>query len=173
MARTAGESQFGPTVGSVSTSIDRVKSVAAAAGLQIEVVSFPQGTKTAVQAAEAVGADVGEIVKSLVFAVGDEPVVALVPGDRRLDTAKLARLAGASAPAERVSLDDVRAATGFVAGGTPPFAHSSDLRVFADEGLRRFDRVWAAAGTPHTVFRLTVSDLDRIAGPTWGDISES
>ena len=156
----------------MSTSIDRVKIAAAAAGLEIEVVSFPQGTKTAVQAADAVGADVGEIVKSLVFAVDGEPVVALVPGDRRLDTAKLAHLAGAATTATRVSLDDVRAATGFVAGGTPPFAHVNDLRVFADEGLRRFDRVWAAAGTPHTVFQLTVVDLDRIACPVWGDISE-
>ena len=168
-----GSQSSPPTVVGMSKSIDRVRDEAARAGLEIEVVSFPEGTKTARQAAEAVGSDIGEIVKSLVFAVDGEPVVALVPGDRRLDTAKLGQLAGSEQKAERVSLDDVRDATGFVAGGTPPFAYKKDLRVYADEGLRRFDRVWAAAGTPHTVFQLTVEDLDRIAEPVWGDISES
>jgi Cys-tRNA(Pro) deacylase len=157
----------------VSASIERVKRVALDAGLEIEVVSFPDAVRTADQAAEAVGCDVSRIVKSLVFVVGDEHVMALVPGDRRLDTAKLAAAAGHSEVARRASLDDVRAVTGFVAGGTPPFGHVSEIRVFSDLGLRRHDAVWAAAGTPHTVFELEIADLERIVRPHWADISET
>jgi prolyl-tRNA editing enzyme YbaK/EbsC (Cys-tRNA(Pro) deacylase) len=120
-----------------------------------------------------VGCEVSRIVKSLVFVVGDEHVMALVPGDKRLDTVKLARASGHREPAARASLDDVRAVTGFVAGGTPPFGHTSEIRVFADLGLKRHHAVWAAAGTPHTVFEVEVTDLDRIVGLHWADLSEA
>jgi prolyl-tRNA editing enzyme YbaK/EbsC (Cys-tRNA(Pro) deacylase) len=156
----------------MSASIERVREAARAHGLEIEVVAFPDAVRTAFQAAEAVGCEVSRIVKSLVFVVGDEHVVALVPGDRRLDTMKLSNATGASSPAQRASLDDVRAVTGFVAGGTPPFGHVSEIVVYADLGLRRHDAVWAAAGTPHTVFEIEISDLDRIAQPRWADLSE-
>ncbi len=156
----------------MSTSIERVKQAARDAGLEIEVVEFSDAARTAPQAAEAIGCEVSRIVKSLVFVVGDEHVMALVSGDRRLDTSKLAEAAGHSEPASRASLDDVRAVTGFVAGGTPPFGHISEIRVFSDLGLRRHTSVWAAAGTPHTVFELQIEDLDRIVGPHWADISE-
>lgn len=141
-------------------------------GLPIEVVTFPNETKTAVQAAAALGCNVGQIVKSLVFRFGDEFVVVLVPGDRRLDTSKLATAAGGGSKVRRAELDDVRAATGFVAGGTPPFGHVNDLRIFADTGLRRTPTVWAAAGTPHTVFEIAVDDLEHLVNPWWGDLSE-
>jgi prolyl-tRNA editing enzyme YbaK/EbsC (Cys-tRNA(Pro) deacylase) len=157
----------------MSASIERVRVAARAHGLEIEVVTFPDAVRTAPEAADAVGCDVSRIVKSLVFLVGDEHVVALVPGDRRLDTHKLSAAGGSDTPARRASLDDVRAATGFVAGGTPPFGHVSEIAVYADLALRRHDAVWAAAGTPHTVFEITVDDLDRIARPHWADISES
>jgi prolyl-tRNA editing enzyme YbaK/EbsC (Cys-tRNA(Pro) deacylase) len=157
----------------MSASIERVRQAARDAGLEIDVVSFPDAVRTAPQAAAAVGCDVSRIVKSLVFVVGDEHVMALVAGDKRLDTSKLAEAAGHRGAATRASLDDVRAVTGFVAGGTPPFGHSSSIRVFADVGLERHDSVWAAAGTPHTVFELEVSELDRIVGPHWADLSES
>jgi prolyl-tRNA editing enzyme YbaK/EbsC (Cys-tRNA(Pro) deacylase) len=75
------------------------------------------------------------------------------------------------ASVERAPLDLVREATGFVAGGTPPFGHVRPLRVFADEALRRHDPVWAAAGTPTTVFPISIADLDRIVGPSWGRLS--
>ena len=156
----------------MSTSIERVKQAARDAGLEIEVVEFSDAARTAPQAAEAIGCEVSRIVKSLVFVVGDEHVMALVSGDRRLDTSKLAEAAGHSEPASRASLDDVRAVTGFVAGGTPPFGHITEIRVFSDLGLRRHTSVWAAAGTPHTVFELQIEDLDRIVGPHWADISE-
>lgn len=137
---------------------------------------FPEGTKTAADAAKAVGCPVSAIVKSLVFVLIDdegseEPVVALVPGDLRLDTGRLAAAAGATG-SRRASLDEVRQATGFAAGGTPPFGHATSLRVFADNRLRRNEPVWAAAGTPTTVFPISIADLDRLAKPVWEDLSE-
>lgn len=148
--------------------------LSAAPGLDTKVHFFPQGTKTAADAAAAIGCPVAAIVKSLVFFVQDgaleEPVVALVPGNLRLDTAKLARAAGA-AGARRASLDEVREATGYAAGGTPPFGHTNSLRVFADPQLKRHDPVWAAGGTPSTVFPISLADLDRLATPIWAAIT--
>ncbi len=137
---------------------------------------FPEGTKTAEDAAAAIGCPVSAIVKSLVFVLigpdaSEEPVVALVPGDLRLDTVKLADAAGVTG-SRRATLDEVRSATGYAAGGTPPFGHATALRVFADNRLRRNDPVWAAAGTPTTVFPISITDLDRLARPVWGDLSE-
>jgi Cys-tRNA(Pro) deacylase len=140
------------------------------AGIEADVRVFPEGTKTAEDAARAIGCEVAAIVKSLVFQVDGEPVVALVPGDLRLDTAKLAAAAGGKT-AERASLDQVRDATGFVAGGTPPFGHAHQLEVFADHRLRRHDPVWCAAGTPTSVFPISILDLDRLARPLWVDIT--
>ena len=134
--------------------------------LHAEVRVFAEGTKTAEDAARAVGCPAAAIVKSLVFVVDDETVVALVPGDLRLDTSKLSAAAGSGA-VRRASLDEVREATGYAAGGTPPFGHTNPLRVFADPELKRNDPVWAAAGTPNTVFPISISDLDRLATPVW------
>lgn len=142
--------------------------------LNTEIHFFPEGTKTARDAAQAIGCPVSAIVKSLVFVVQDgtseEPVVALVPGDLRLDVAKLAVEADA-ATSRRATLDEVKDATGYAAGGTPPFGHRQSLRVFADPELRRTDPVWAAAGTPTTVFPISLEDLDTLAQPTWADIT--
>ncbi len=144
-------------------------------GLASKVRDFPEGTKTAQDAANAIGCPVSAIVKSLVFMVvtgdSEEAVVALVPGDLMLDTAKLAAVAGADR-ARRASLDEVRNATGFAAGGTPPFGHATALRVFADPMLRRNDPVWAAAGTPSTVFPISLDDLDRLASPRWAEVTQ-
>lgn len=148
----------------------RVVDAAAAHGVEIDVTEFPEGTKTAVDAANAIGCDVAAIVKSLVFTVDERPVVALVPGDLRLEPSKLAAAAGGSVAA-RASLETVRQATGFAAGGTPPFGHATDLAVFADPALRRHDPVWAAAGTPRTVFPISIADLDRLASPLWVEIA--
>ena len=131
---------------------------------------FPDGTKTAIDAARAVGCRPSQIVKSLVFEVDGEAVLALVPGDRRLRTDSLARAAGGRG-ARRASLDRVKEATGYAAGGTPPFGHAHPIRVFADLALRRHDPVWAAAGTPTTVFPISLADLDRVAGPSWCELS--
>jgi prolyl-tRNA editing enzyme YbaK/EbsC (Cys-tRNA(Pro) deacylase) len=137
-----------------------------AVALESQIHIFPEGTKTAEDAANAIGCPVSAIVKSLVFVVGDEPVVALVPGDLRLDTSKLSA-AGGGGEVRRAALDEVRESTGYAAGGTPPFGHAQPLRVFADPELKRNDPVWAAAGTPTTVFPISISDLDRLASPIW------
>lgn len=141
-----------------------------AVGIDLEIHVFPEGTKTADDAARAVGCPVSAIVKSLVFAVDNTPVLALVPGDRRLDTDKLA-VAAEGSEVRRASLDEVRDATGYAAGGTPPFGHTRPIQVFADESLRRNDPVWAAGGTPTTVFPISPSELDRLAEPVWTDIT--
>jgi len=146
----------------------RLSAWAGGAGLDLDIRVFPEGTRTAIDAANAIGCEVAAIVKSLVFIVDGEPVVALVPGDLRLDTAKLAAAAGGNR-AGRASLEQVREATGYAAGGTPPFGH--DCRVFADPALTRNDTVWAAAGTPTTVFSISIDDLGRLSGATWVSIT--
>ena len=148
----------------------RVLHAARARGLDLEVHHFPDGTKTAADAAAAIGCSVAAIVKSLVFILGEDPVMVLVPGDRMLDLARLEAVSG-SGPARRATLEEVRNATGFAAGGTPPFGHIQPIRVFADEALRRNDPVWAAGGTPTTVFPISLRDLDRLVSPSWGDLS--
>lgn len=148
----------------------RVQEAAARRGLSILIEEFPEGTKTARDAAAAVGCPVSAIVKSLVFVVGDRPVLALVPGDRRLDPDKLARVAGGG-KARRASLEEVREATGYAAGGTPPFGHDTELAVYADQALRRHEELWAAAGTPTTVFRVGPTELARASEARWADLS--
>jgi Cys-tRNA(Pro) deacylase len=138
-----------------------VTAAARAAGLDIDAHQFPAGTRTAADAAAAIGVDVAQIVKSLVFAVDGTPVVALVSGANQLDPALLAAAAGGTA-ATRADADQVRAATGFPIGGVPPFGHANALDVFVDEDLLAFDVVWAAAGTPEHVFPAAPADLVRI-----------
>ena len=149
-----------------------------ALGLDIEVVEYAaDGARTALDAATAIGVDVGQIVKSLVFAVGDpadrphgEPVVALVCGDDQLDETRLANAAGAEG-AWRIDAKAVRDATGFAVGGIPPFGHATPMRVFADRRLGRFDEVWAAAGTPSHVFAVGVTALVERTGAIWAEIA--
>ena len=149
----------------------RVITAGEALGVVVDVSFFPEGTKTSADAAAAIGCELSAIVKSLVFMVDDRPVVALVPGDLRLDPAKLAAALGGE-EARRASLEEAREATGFAAGGTPPFGHSEPLPVLADEGLRRHQALWAAAGTPTTVFPIGLDDLIRASGARWADVAE-
>jgi prolyl-tRNA editing enzyme YbaK/EbsC (Cys-tRNA(Pro) deacylase) len=127
-------------------------------GLSIEPREFPEGTRTAADAAAAIGVTVGQIVKSLCFAVDGEVVMALVSGGNQLDEARLAAAAGGDT-CERVDADTVRAATSFPIGGVPPFGHATPLRVFVDEDLLQYDVVWAAAGTPHSNFSIAPHQL--------------
>jgi Cys-tRNA(Pro) deacylase len=138
-------------------------------GVAVEPREFPEGTRTAADAAAAIGCALGQIVKSLVFTVDGETVVALVSGDNQLDVVKLGAAAGSTAKAKRADADTVRAATGFPIGGVPPFGHSTDLPVFVDADLLQYDVVWAAAGTPHTVFAVGPGDL---VGATRGVVSD-
>jgi prolyl-tRNA editing enzyme YbaK/EbsC (Cys-tRNA(Pro) deacylase) len=141
----------------------RVVEAGAALGVQVVPVRFPDGTKTAVDAANAIGCDVGQIVKSLIFAVDGEVVLAYVSGANQLDETKLAAAAG-GATCARVDADVVRAATGFPIGGVPPFGHATELRVFVDPELLGYDEVWAAAGTWHDVFALSPRQLVDASG---------
>ena len=144
--------------------VTRVVDAGKMIGLTVEPRRFPEGTKTAVDAANAIGCDVGQIVKSLIFGVDGEVVLAYVSGANQLDEAKLAAAAG-GLRCSRVDADIVRATTGFPIGGVPPFGHDTDLRVFVDPDLLQFDVVWAAAGTWHDVFSLTPRQLiDASAG---------
>jgi prolyl-tRNA editing enzyme YbaK/EbsC (Cys-tRNA(Pro) deacylase) len=133
--------------------VRRVIDAASGKGLDIEVRRFPEGTKTAADAAAAIGVQVGQIVKSLIFGVDGEVVLAYVSGANQLDEKKLAAAAG-GAKCSRVDADVVREATGFPIGGVPPFGHSTHLRVFIDPDLLQYDEVWAAAGTWNDVFAI-------------------
>lgn len=151
-------------------SAQRVIEAAAAAGLTIEVVEFPDGTRTAEDAARAVGSSVSSIVKSLVFLLDGAPVLALVSGDRRLDETRLASALGGT-EVGRADADAVRSATSFAIGGVPPFGGSSPLPTAIDRHLLDHERVWAAAGTPRHVFAITPDDLVRASGGTVADIT--
>lgn len=147
----------------------RVIAAAKDAGLEIVTKQFPDGTKTAADAAAAIGVHVGQIVKSLIFAVDGEIVMAYVSGANRLDEKKLAKAAGGEA-CSRVDADAVRAATGYAIGGVPPFGHSTKLRVFIDPDLLQYDEVWAAAGTWNDNFALSPSELVRVSGGVVTDL---
>jgi Cys-tRNA(Pro) deacylase len=141
----------------------RVIAAAREAGLEITTRRFPEGTKTAADAAAAIGVVVGQIVKSLVFGVDNEIVMALVSGSNQLDEKKLAAAVGGS-KCSRVDADAVRAATGYPIGGVPPFGHTTQLRVFVDPDLLQYDEVWAAAGTWNDNFGANPNDIVRVAG---------
>jgi prolyl-tRNA editing enzyme YbaK/EbsC (Cys-tRNA(Pro) deacylase) len=143
--------------------VTRVVEAGAGFGLDVQPVRFPDGTKTAIDAATAIGCNVGQIVKSLIFAVDGEVVLAYVSGSNQLDEAKLAIAAG-GVTCSRVDADTVRSATGFPIGGVPPFGHDNELRVFVDPDLLQYDIVWAAAGTWHDVFSLTPQQLVSASG---------
>ena len=142
----------------VHPNVVRVVEAGRALGIDIVPRRFPDGTKTAADAAAAIGVDVGQIVKSLVFAVDGEIVMAYVSGANQLDESKLAVAAG-GARCSRVDADAVRTATGFPIGGVPPLGLATQLRIFIDPDLLQYDEVWAAAGTWHDVFPISPSDL--------------
>ena len=154
----------------MSGALDRFADAVRASGLRPEARRFPAGTKTAHDAARAIGCDVGQIVKSLVFMAEGRPVLALTSGANRVDEAKLAAAAGAAA-VRRATPEEARAATGFAVGGTPPFGHPERVRAFCDEDLLRHDEVWAAAGTPDSVFPITPADLVRLSGAAVVDLA--
>ena len=156
----------------IHPNVVRVVSAAKERGLEIETKRFPEGTKTAADAAAAIGVTVGQIVKSLVFGVDGEIVMALVSGSNQLDEKKLALAAGGSKCA-RVDADAVREATGFPIGGVPPFGHSTQLRVFVDPDLLQYDEVWAAAGTWNDNFGAAPADIVRVAGGVVTDLKRA
>lgn len=144
---------------------------ATAAGLDVAPRRFPDGTRTAQQAADAVGCEVGQIVKSLVFVADDQPVLVLTSGANRVDTARLAAELGA-AEVRKADADEVRAATGYSIGGTPPIGHDTRLVTVLDPHLLTYEVVWAAAGTPHDVFAIDAEQLLEVTAPRVADVTE-
>ena len=143
-------------------STSRVQHALEAAGLTTRVVEMPQTTRTASDAAKAIGCEVGQIAKSLVFRVGDDPLLVIASGTNRVNEAAVASAIGATIT--KADADFVRERTGFAIGGVPPLGHQTPIRTLIDEDLLRFERIWAAAGTPNAVFELSPGELPRITG---------
>jgi len=151
--------------------VARVVETARAAGLEIEVERFPAGTRTAADAARAVGCDVAQIVKSLVFMADGDAVIALVSGANRVDTGKLADAVRAT-DVRRATGDEAREASGVAIGGVPPFGHARPVGVVIDRDLLAYERVWAAAGLPDAVFPIAPEALVSISRATAADLAE-
>jgi Cys-tRNA(Pro) deacylase len=153
----------------LSEAARRVADALVAAGVEAQVRTYAESTRTAEEAAAAVGADVGQIVKSLVFQADGRPILALVSGANRLDTAKLAQIA--EAKISRADADTVRSATGYAIGGVPPVGLATPLPVYCDRDLLQYAEVWAAAGTPNTVFSIAPDTLARITAAEIVDLA--
>lgn len=153
-----------------TTALERFCSRATALGVEVTVRSFPQGTRTAADAAAAVGCDVGQIVKSLVFDADGDAILVLTSGANRVDVDRLAAHLNA-ARVGKADADQVRSATGFAIGGTPPFGHDTPIVVVCDRDLLAHEQVWAAAGTPTDVFPMQPTELVRITGADVIDVA--
>ncbi|HET6469810.1 MAG TPA: YbaK/EbsC family protein [Geminicoccaceae bacterium] len=147
-----------------SGSVRRVQAALVAAGSAARVVELARTARSAADAARALGVEVGQIVKSLLFTVQGRPVLALVAGDRQCDPEGLARALGGAGTAQRADAALVREATGFAIGGVAPLGHPAPLPTLIDPSLGRFARVWAAAGHPHCVFETSLGELLALTG---------
>jgi len=155
----------------MSSTTDRVASALRAKGVAVQILEFPQGTRTARDAASAVGTTVTQIVKSLVFLADGRPVLVLGSGANRVDETKLAAAAGATR-VEKADAGVVRDVTGFAIGGVPPVGHLRRLPVYIDRDLMTFDVVYASAGTPNTVFPIAPRLLERLTAAAVVDLRE-
>lgn len=146
------------------SSRERVEAALAALGIAAEIVEFPAATRTAAQAAEAIGCSVAQIAKSIVLRAleSDRAVLVIASGAHRVDEGKVAALLGE--PVGKADAEFVRSRTGFAIGGVAPVGHTGEVVVVVDETLWRLDPIWAAAGSPNSVFRLSADDLHRIPG---------
>ena len=155
----------------MTSATDRVREALVALGVPGEIIEFPQGTRTAHDAARAIGTTLGQIVKSLVFVADGRPVLVLASGRNRVDTTKLARAIGV-ARVERADADQVRTTTGFAIGGVPPVGHATPMETFVDEDLLAYDVVYAAAGAPTAIFPIAPADLVRVSGGRTADLAQ-
>lgn len=150
---------------------ERVRTVLVEHGVDVTIDEFPEGTRTAQEAADAIGTEVGQIVKSLVFVADADPILVLVSGANMADTGKLGALLDAKV--NRADARLVRDATGFAIGGVPPVGHTSPLTTIIDEDLLQYDVVYAAAGTPFAVFGIDPRQLVRISGGRVADVAKT
>ncbi len=146
------------------SSVQKVQQTLKTLGFSGEVVVFPDSTRTASEAAQAVGCQVGQIVKSLIFKGGEthKPILVVTSGANRVNERRLAKLAGERI--EKADADFVRQHTGFAVGGVPPVGHPERLETYIDEDLLQYEEIWAAAGNPHAVFQLTSANLESMTG---------
>ena len=142
--------------------VERFTEAARGLGLEPRVVRFPQGTRTAADAARAVGCELGQIVKSIVLIADGNPVVALTSGSNRADTSRIAAILEA-AEVRRATPEEARTATGFAIGGTPPFGYPGDVVRLMDRDLMDHEEVWAAAGAPDAVWPVPPGALAEAA----------
>ncbi len=147
---------------SLSASALKVQQALNAIGMLLEVVELPGSTRTAQEAAQAVGCQVGQIAKSIIFQAlaSHRPILVIASGPNRVNEKVIEELIGEAIA--KADADFVRQRTGFVIGGVPPIGHSEHLETFVDQDLLVYQEIWAAAGTPHAVFRLTPGDLLRM-----------
>ena len=149
----------------------KVAQAAEQLGLNTTIKEFEATTRTAEDAAAAIGCTVAQIVKSLIFVVAGQPTIALVSGSNRLDEKKLAALCGVGRKkVKRAEAEIVRQVTGFAIGGVPPFGHSAKLPTYIDADFWQFALIWAAAGTPNAVFPVTPAELVRVTGGSVVDL---
>lgn len=150
----------------------RVQSLLNEQGLAINVVEFDQPTRTSAEAAAAIGCSVAEIAKSILFRGHSTrtPIMVVTSGSNRVSEKKVARLIGEKL--DRADADFVRAATGYVIGGVAPLGHSQPVRLILDEDLQHFTKIWAAAGTPFSVFPITPAELATVTGASWADVRQ-
>ena len=148
----------------LSSSAQKVQDILKERGFSSLVVELPDSTRTAREAAQAVGCRVEQIVKSLVFKGrnSNKPLLVVASGSNRVNEQRLGELAGE--PVEKADADFVRQRTGFVVGGVPPLGHTEQLEIFIDQDLLQYEQLWAAAGTPHAVFQLSPSELKAMTG---------
>jgi prolyl-tRNA editing enzyme YbaK/EbsC (Cys-tRNA(Pro) deacylase) len=154
----------------VHPNVERVAAALRGGDASGEIRELADSTRTAEEAAAALGVPVGAIVKSLVFTADGDPVMVLASGDHQVDTVVIATTLGAG-KVRRADADTVRVATGYPIGGVPPVAHSTDLRVLVDRHLATYDVLWAAAGTPHAVFSTSYDELVRLTGGDPADVA--
>lgn len=162
-----------PTVPAESfkPSTQRVIAAAATAGIELEVRRYPEGTRTAEDAAAAIGCPVDAIAKSIVLHDEQGPLLVFTAGGNRVSYAKVADLLGGG-PVRRATAEEARTATSYAVGGTSPFGHPEPLRMLMDHTLEGFETVWASAGTPDTVFPITPAQLREATGATPADVAE-
>jgi len=155
----------------LSASAQRVQDALMGLGFTLQVVELPASTRTAMEAAQAVGCDVGQIVKSLIFKAkrSERPILVIASGANRVNEKAIEALIDEALG--KADADFVRQRTGFVIGGVPPVGHIEPVQTFIDQDLLAYDEVWAAAGTPNAIFRLAPADLVRMTGGQVVDIT--
>jgi prolyl-tRNA editing enzyme YbaK/EbsC (Cys-tRNA(Pro) deacylase) len=148
----------------LSSGAKKIQDALTALGVKGEVVELPASTRTSAEAASAIGCSIGQIAKSIIFRTVESgrPVMVIASGLNRVDEAKIRAFVGE--PIQKADADFVRKATGYAIGGVPPIGHPGSTITIIDEDLVKLDEIWAAAGTPHAVFKLDPADLPRMTG---------